>query len=561
MAVNLFSLLTIFATLVLLTCPDLSQGQTVWDPTVQANAPQEWNFNSGTEQVWYGNTLIYENYMGKKSIEYNASFDYNTQFRICSNSKLFTAVSIMQLVDRGIISSIYDNINNYLNATDFQAWGLPKGTTKWCPTVYNDATKTCQNVTFVSLMSMSSGVIASITCPYSPSQWQTAYCLPQWNGTIYSGSIATTIGYFINNPLQWVPGPAYGPTEQNTYNYANENFIILSYMIQKLSGLSLQDYYQTYIFTPAALSNTFFDPWSQAFLIKPQLASEYYFYTNYYNGTVETDQSFAYGSCTSTEYNPGFQSGSGGIVSTVPDMIKWYSTLFITKNASLLSEHSLQMVLFPWSMEEGYPIQYYGLGIEMLFQNPYLTLPSVNSNIQTPISIYYMGGSMCTFFTMMIYNTSYNYFTGQPLQTYPMISAVARNNRILNITQQSYHQVPNLLKGSWFTITDFPYGWGSSNGDLTDTFYEALNLVMYFEAYAFAPAPSPTLAPTSSPVNSNSNSADDDNIGSVSAPGFVALVTIIPLCVLNALTLWYFCTYWSPKKGMASQDHVGDNAL
>jgi CubicO group peptidase (beta-lactamase class C family) len=143
--------------------------KTVWDPSVQANAPQEWNFNSGSQQVWYGDTLIYENYLGKKSIEYNADFTFDTQFRICSNSKLFVAVSIMQLVERGVIGSIHDNINDYLNITDYEAWGLPKGTTQWCPTIWGDTTKTCQNVTFVSLMSMSSGVIAAITCSYSPS--------------------------------------------------------------------------------------------------------------------------------------------------------------------------------------------------------------------------------------------------------------------------------------------------------------------------------------------------------------------------------------------------------
>jgi hypothetical protein len=339
----------------------------------------------------------------------------------------------------------------------------------------------------------------------------------------------------------------------NSYFYANENFIILSYLIQKLSGLSLQNYFQQHIFTPAGLANTFFDPWSQAFQIKPALASEYYFYTNYYNGTVQTDQAFAYGSCSSTEYDPGFQSGSGGMVSTLPDMVKWYTSLFITKNASLVTQESLNLILFPWSMEQGEPVQYYGLGVEFLFAENYMSLPPLNATIADPISIYYMGGSMCSFFTMVIYNANFNFFTTAPLQTMPMVAAVARNNRILNITQKAYHQVPNLLEDSWFTVTDFPIGWGSSNADLTDTFFEALNLAMYFGAYVFVPAGQPTAMPTMSPSNPSSTNSNDDNanhIGSMEAASFVAVITIIPLCLLNALVVFYFCTYWAPKSSL-----------
>lgn len=522
--------------------------QTMWDASVQANAPQEWNFNSGSEQVWYGDSLVYENYLGKKSIEYNADFTYDTQFRICSNSKLFVAVSIMQLVERGVIKSIYDPITNYLNTTDYEAWGLPKGTKKWCPIVYQDTTKTCQNVTFVSLMSMSSGIVAAITCTYNPTQWQYQYCLSPTNSTLYPGSIATTISYFIQNPLQWVPGPGYTYTT-STYQYANENFVILSYIVQRLSGLSFQDYLQKNIFTPVGMKNTVYDPWSQAFQLLPQLASEYYYYTNYANGN-DNDKAFQYGSCASTEYDPGYQAGSGGMISTLPDMVKWYTTLFITKNASLLNAESMRLLLFPWAVEAFNPPQYYGLGVEMLYQDPYLAMPPLDAYIPPPISIYYMGGSMCTFFTIVIYNTTYNYFTGTPLQTLPIVSAVARNNRILNITQATVNAVPSLLQGSWFTITGFPTGWGSSNGDYTDTFYEALNLAMYFAAYVYVPAPQPTPSPTSVP---NTNSVDDDKIGSMQAPGFVAVMTIIPLCAVIALIIAYFMYFWVPKSSVSQQ--------
>ncbi len=89
-----------------------------------SQVPTEWSFNSGSQQVWHNDYLWYENYIGKRSIEYNANFTYDSQYRICSNTKLFTSVSIMQLVERGLIKSIHDNIADYLSVHDLRAWGL-----------------------------------------------------------------------------------------------------------------------------------------------------------------------------------------------------------------------------------------------------------------------------------------------------------------------------------------------------------------------------------------------------------------------------------------------------
>ncbi|RYG98940.1 class A beta-lactamase-related serine hydrolase, partial [archaeon] len=338
-----------------------------------SNAPQEWNFNSGSEQVWYGDDMIYENYLGKKNIEYDSNFTRSTKFRICSNSKLMTTIAILQLVEDGKIGSIYDSIGDYLDSNDLQSWGYPANTSTFCPTVYN--TTTCQNVTFVSLMSMSSGVIAAITCDYAPDQWQYQYCIPPEKQTVYPGSIADTISYFIQNPLNWPPGPAYNTT-YNTYWYANENFIILSYFVEKYSNLSLANYFNRNIFQPLGMNDTLYDPWNQAFYLHSEQSSEYYFYTDYAgNQNNLSTTPFAYGSCASNEVNPGFQAGSGGVVSTLPDMAKWYASLFIVKNTSFLSDESLTQVLFPWALESTEPYQYYGLGIETMYADPIYSLP------------------------------------------------------------------------------------------------------------------------------------------------------------------------------------------
>ena len=267
--------------------------------------------------MWHGDALWYENYLGKRSIEFNVDFDYNSQYRICSNSKLFTAVAIMQLVERGAIASVDNPINMYIDQADLLAWGFPEGTDVFCPKLYNSTDDACQNITFTSLLSMTSGIVAAITCTYKPSQWQYQFCYPLEAVLVYPGSIAQVVALFARNPLQAVPGPRYGPNVTNNYYYTNENFVLLSYFVEKLSGLSLREYYQTYIFDIIGMDSTTYDPFSQAFSILPNPVSEYFFYTD----TNVSTTPFAYGSCTSVEVSPGAQAGSGGIISTVPDMV------------------------------------------------------------------------------------------------------------------------------------------------------------------------------------------------------------------------------------------------
>ncbi len=56
---------------------------------------------------------------------------------------------------------------------------------------------------------------------------------------------------------------------------------------------------------------------------------------------------------------------------------------------------------------------------------------------------------MCTFFNIILYNTSLNIFTGEDTQTtLPMVSVAARNNRIMNVTQAEWAAAQNKLTGA-----------------------------------------------------------------------------------------------------------------
>ena len=169
---------------------------------------------------------------------------------------------------------------------------------------------------------MSSGIVPGITCSFPPGDWRRQYCISPARITHYMGSIAATISMFAQNKLAFTPGPAYGPGVNSTYEYANENFIILSYLIEKLSTMSLQMYFRTKIFEPLGLSSTVFDPYGKAFQLVQSPAEEYYYFADLNVGP----QPFAISSCSNT----GFAASNTAILHTqtparllIPTAQKW----------------------------------------------------------------------------------------------------------------------------------------------------------------------------------------------------------------------------------------------
>jgi hypothetical protein len=168
-------------------------------------------------------------------------------------------------------------------------------------------------------------------------------------------------------------------------------------------------------------------------------------------------------------------------------MVKWYTSLFIARNTSVLSVESLAQIIYPWSRQPltpQTPVQYYGLGVELIFEDPPQSPPPLPSAPQ-PIGIFYEGGSMCSFLSIALWNGTVNPFNGETLKTLPVVSVAARNNRILNVTASAWQQAQRDPVGTWADLTSFPYGWGASDPTLTDALLIALNQAFYFAAQSF----------------------------------------------------------------------------
>jgi len=128
--------------------------------------------------------------------------------------------------------------------------------------------------------------------------------------------------------------------------YSNTNFLLLSMILDELTGRPHCDMMQQNIIQPLGLTSTFYywhDP------LPVQTAQGYF--DLYNNGTI----------CNVTNYNTGSGNGYGGIYADVYDMMVFIEALLVKK--TLISQESLdQMLTFDQPLEpETY--RYTGLAI------------------------------------------------------------------------------------------------------------------------------------------------------------------------------------------------------
>jgi hypothetical protein len=120
--------------------------------------------------------------------------------------------------------------------------------------------------------------------------------------------------------------------------------------------------------------------------------------------------------------------------------VKWYASLFLKRNATKLlglNNSDIDAIIYPWSLIRSDPFpQYFGLGVEVLYvKNPPSSPPPFPAAL--PQGINYMGGSMCQFFSIVLWLANFSIFDPSvQLATHPLISVAVRNNRILNVTKR-----------------------------------------------------------------------------------------------------------------------------
>ncbi|MBX4261162.1 beta-lactamase family protein [Clostridium estertheticum] len=212
-----------------------------------------------------------------------------TVFEIASITKQFTATAILMLQEKKLLS-VQDTVDKYI--PDY-----PEG----------------KKIKIYNLLSQTSGIID--------------YSQPTEEGKLTYTPLEI-IELFKNKPRKFETG--------TKYEYSSSNYILLGYIIEKVSGMKYEQYLEKNIFKPLKLNNTGF--LSNKTIVKNKAL-----------GYVLSGNSGKYIPASNAENSTLYSAG--GIYSTVNDLYTWANALFEGK---LISEESLNEMLTPLLNTYGY---------------------------------------------------------------------------------------------------------------------------------------------------------------------------------------------------------------
>lgn len=238
-----------------------------------------------------GKPLFRKSY-GLANAEWEIHNTPDTRFRLGSITKQFTAALILQLVEQGKLK-LDDSIRVY----------YPEGPQTWQP------------VTIHHLLSHQSG-IPSYTA--IPGFFATMSATPR--------TPAEIIQLTRDKPLEFPPG--------TQYKYDNTGYILLGYVIEKITGQTYQNQLQRAILDPLGLKETGYDSY---IAIIPHRAEGYQNRDGKLSHAPYLDMTLPY--------------AAGSLYSTVDDLSKWDQALY---GNQVLSEASKQKMWTPNRNNYGY---------------------------------------------------------------------------------------------------------------------------------------------------------------------------------------------------------------
>lgn len=233
----------------------------------------------GTIFVSKDGQVLYEKSFGRAVIEWNVANSNATVYHLASLSKPFTATAILQLEQQGKLS-VQDPLSKYIS-------GFTGG----------------NKITLHHLLSHSSGIPNINNMP----EYNTLSVSPQ--------RLDSIINVFRSKPLDFEPG--------SIFSYSNSNYNVLAYIIEKVSGVTYQEFLKRNIFDVAGMSNTLHH--GHALEIITHMA------TGYKEAGRTEIQRAPY-------LDWSVKTGNGSICSTVEDLNRFDQALYSEKLLNLQSK-------------------------------------------------------------------------------------------------------------------------------------------------------------------------------------------------------------------------------
>lgn len=223
----------------------------------------------------HGKVIFSQSY-GMADLEWSIPNSSTTRFNLASITKQFTAAAVLLLEDRGKLKTD-DSIRKY----------FPEAPASW------------DRITIYNLLTHTSGISddAATYVPGTPDKM-----------------------IFKDKPLNFQPG--------EKWSYVNMGFLVLGYLIEKISGQTYEEFLKENIFQPLGMN----DSGLESFVaILPHRASGYWPGANGLENAPRPDTRFGF--------------ASGALYSTTEDLLRWEEGLF---GGKILSSASFRKMTTPF---------------------------------------------------------------------------------------------------------------------------------------------------------------------------------------------------------------------
>ncbi len=235
------------------------------------NAQYKMEEPGGVVLVARKSAIIYERAFGMANLELGVPMKKNMVFCIASLTKQFTAVAILDLVEKGKLS-VKDTVGKFLPA-------------------YPEALK---KISVEQLLTHTAGV---------PNAKSISSLLAMGRGWLSAEQVMAT---FKDLALDFAPGTAWA--------YSNSGYQLLGYIIEKVTGEPYPEYMEKTIFSVAGMDHSFY---GNDMRLVPNRASSYLYTRRGIENAVNGNVQIAF--------------AAGALQSTAADLLKWYQALWSDK--------------------------------------------------------------------------------------------------------------------------------------------------------------------------------------------------------------------------------------
>ena len=239
----------------------------------------------GTALVARGDQILLNKAYGAANLEWEVPNTPDTKFRLGSVTKQFTAASILLLEERGKLS-VNDPVKKY----------MPDAPAAW------------DQITISHVLTHTSGIPNFTSFPEYPKIEP------------FPTTAAKLVALFRDKPLDFQPG--------EKWSYSNSGYVLLTYLIEKMSGETYEKFVRENIFTRLDMKDTGYDS----------------------NSAIIHHRAAGYSAGPGGIENAGFvhmtiPQGAGALYSTTGDLLKWELGLF---GGKVLKPESLDKMTTPF---------------------------------------------------------------------------------------------------------------------------------------------------------------------------------------------------------------------